>query len=111
MAVLGGGCTGSDGSTGLKVQTEVTAARAVPADTIRAFDNPGDAAISAARADGGDLRNPRVKRMVAIYADDTTVDLRVEVTADGFCHWYGVGGHVKEGVLKWHASPAAPCEE
>ncbi len=48
--------------------------------------------------------------MVAIYADDTTVDLRVEVTADGFCHWYGVGGQVQEGALEWRASPAGPCQ-
>ncbi len=85
-------------------------AGAVPDDATRAFPSPGDAAIFAARAHRADLRNAQVTHMVAIYADDTTVDLRVEVTADGFCHWYGVSGQVQEGALEWRASPAGPCQ-
>ena len=97
------------GTLGPAVQSDVTVTHAVADDTIRAFRSPGDAAIDAARAHRADLRNARVTRMVAIYADDTTVDLRVEVTADGFCHWYGVSGQVQAGALEWRASPAATC--
>jgi hypothetical protein len=98
------------GSLGPAVQTDVTVARVVANDAIPAFGSPGDAAIDAARAHQADLRNARVTRMVAIYADDTTVDLRVEVMADGFCHWYGVGGQVRAGALEWRASPARACD-
>ena len=99
------------GTVGPTVQADITVARGVPDDAIRAFSSPGDAAIFAAQGHAADLRNPRVSRMVAIYADNQTVDLRVEVTADGFCHWYGVGGQVRQGALEWRASPAGPCEE
>lgn len=85
-------------------------AGADPDEASRAFRTPRDAAIFAARTHNPDLRGPQVTRMVAIYADDTTVDLRVEVTADGFCHWYGVGGHIQDGVLEWRANPAGPCQ-
>ena len=85
-------------------------ARAVQEDATRAFGNPGDAAIFEARTHNPGLQGLQVSRMIAIYADDTTVDLRVEVTADGFCHWYGVAAHVQEGALEWHANPAGPCQ-
>ena len=60
-------------------------------------------------ANDPDLENPKVTRMIAIYADAVTVDLRVQVEADGFCHWYGIGGQIREARLEWRASPASPC--
>ena len=91
--------------------TDLTVAPAIPDNASRAFSSPDEAAIFAAQAHRADLQNTRVTRMVAIYADDATVDLRVEVTADGFCHWYGVAGQVQQGALEWRATPAIPCEE
>ncbi|MCP3912294.1 MAG: hypothetical protein GY713_15220 [Actinomycetia bacterium] len=62
--------------------------------------SPNDAAIAAALAQNPGLDEPRVTRMVTVFADDTMVDLRVEVQDDGFCHWYGVLGtihHARSG--------------
>jgi hypothetical protein len=102
VALLAGACTDL-------AQTEVTAAVAQPDSSTRAFGNPGDAAIAAARTSSPDLENAKVTRMIAIYADASTVDLRVQVEADRFCHWYGVSGHIREARLEWRAGPAGPC--
>lgn len=104
MSLLAGACTGS-------AQTEVTITAIAQPDSARPppFNSPGEAAINAARTNNPDLENPTVTRMVAIYADARTVDLRVQVEAGGFCHWYGVGGQIREGRLEWRAGPAGPC--
>jgi hypothetical protein len=102
VALLAGACTGS-------AQSEVATAIPQPDSARPAFDNPGEAAIAAARTNNPDLENPKVTRMVAIHADARTVDLRVQVEAGGFCHWYGVGGQIREARLEWRASPAGPC--
>ncbi|MGH8937157.1 MAG: hypothetical protein ACRDXD_13005 [Acidimicrobiia bacterium] len=74
------------------------------------FPNPREAAIAAALAQDPSLENPSVSRMVVIYADSTIVDLRVQVQAGGFCHWYGVVGRVDNGELRWDGGPAIACE-
>ncbi len=102
MALLAGACTGSG-------QSEVTTAIPQPDSARPAFANPGEAAIAVARMNNPDLENPKVTRMIAIYADASTVDLHVQVEAGGFCHWYGVGGQIREARLEWRASPAGPC--
>ena len=102
VALLASACNGSG-------QSEVTTAIPRPDSEMPAFANPGDAAIAAARMNDPDLENPKVTRIIAIYADASTVDLRVQVEAGGFCHWYGVGGQIREGRLEWRAGPAGPC--
>ena len=104
MALVAGACTGS-------AQTEVTTAIPQPDSARPAFDNPGEAAIAMARTDNPDLENPKVTRMIVIHADARIVDLRVQVEAGGFCHWYGVGGQIREARLEWRAGPAGPCEQ
>jgi hypothetical protein len=74
-----------------------------------AYDTPAAAARSAALADNGGLVEPQVSLIVGIYADEYTVDLRVQLQADEFCQWYGVLGAVEGGALRWRASPALPC--
>jgi hypothetical protein len=93
-----------------QVQT-VTTAVAVPGTTGIPYTSPADAALAAALAQAPDLKDAQVTRIVGIYADDTTVDLRVQVQASDFCHWYGVAGHVQEGALEWRGGPALPCDE
>jgi hypothetical protein len=93
-----------------QVQTATTAV-AVPDTTGDPFTSPADAAVAAALAQAPDLPDAHVTRIVGIYADDTTVDLRVQVRANDFCHWYGVAGHVREGALEWRGGPAFPCDE
>lgn len=48
--------------------------------------------------------------MIGIYADDEVVDLRVEVQAEDFCHWYVVNGRVEQGELQWRANPVLRCD-
>ena len=72
VALVAGACTGSG-------QTDVTTAILQPDGARPAFANPDEAAIDAARANDPDLENPKVSRMIAIYADAVTVDLRVQV--------------------------------
>ncbi len=102
VALLAGACTGSG-------QWEVAAAIPQPDSERPAFANPGDAAIAAALTNNPDLESPKVTRMIAIYADSSIVDLRVQVEAGGFCYWYGVGGQIRETWLEWRAGPAGPC--
>ncbi len=102
VALLAGACTGS-------AQTEVTTAIPQPDSAGPAFDNPSEAAIAVAMTNNPELESPKVTRMIAIHADARTVDLRVQVEAGGFCHWYGVGGQIREARLEWRASSAGPC--
>ncbi len=89
---------------------EVTTAVAVPETAGTAYTNPADAAVAAALSQAPDLDEPHVTRMVGVYADDTTVDLRVQVQASDFCNWYGVTGTIREEALEWRSRPALPCD-
>ncbi len=101
---------GSGTTTDDPFEVGTTAAAAIP-DTARVpYANAGDAAIAAALDQDPNLIDPQVTRIVGIHAGDQTVDLRVQVQADGFCHWYGVAGHVRNGVLEWRGGPAVACD-
>lgn len=88
----------------------VTTAIAVPETATALFASPFDAAIAAALVQDPDLLDPHVTRLIGIYADDQIVNLRAQVRADGFCHWYGVMGRVQEVALVWSGGPALPCD-
>ena len=97
----------SGGRDDFPIQTESTAP---PPDMSGApFTTPADAAIAAAVAQFPHIQDPRVTRMIVIFADDASVDLRVQVQADDVCHWYGVAGHVRGGAIEWRGGPALPC--
>ncbi len=84
-------------------------AEAVPHTRSAPHASPNDAAIATALSQNPGLDEPRVTRMVTIFADDTMVDLRVEVQDDGFCHWYGVLGTIHQGRLEWRGGqPTTP---
>ena len=93
-----------------QIQAEETAP-AVPDTASAPHASPSEAALAAALAQVPTLDDARVTRMVGIYADDTTVDLRVQVQANDFCHWYGVTGRVDQGSLEWRGGPALSCDE
>lgn len=94
-----------------QVQTETTTAVAVPDTESIPHPNPAEAAIAAALAQAPDLTDARVTRIVGIYADDTMVDLRVQIQANEYCHWFGVTGYVRESALEWRGGPALPCDQ
>lgn len=93
-----------------EIRTETTTA-AAPETTSTPYGSPADAAVAAALAQAPDLEDAHVTRIVGIYADDSTVDLRVQVQASDFCHWYGIAGRVREGALEWRGGSALPCDE
>jgi hypothetical protein len=74
------------------------------------YPSPTGAAIAAAVSGEPGLVDPPVTRAAVIFADETTVDLRVEVQADEFCHWFGVVGRAEAGVLVWRGGLALGCE-
>ncbi len=87
----------------------IDTAAAVPHTGSAPHTSPNDAAIATALSQDPGLDNPRVTRMVTIFADDTMVDLRVEAQDDGFCHWYGVLGTIHQGRLEWRGrQPSTP---
>ena len=92
-----------------EIQT-VSAVVATPATASVPFASPNDAAIAAALVQDPHLVDLHVTRIVGIYADDQSVDLRVKVQTDGFCHWYGVAGRVNGGVLEWRGGSALDCD-
>lgn len=106
IALLVGACTGSGTA---ELPSEVTAAAAVPVGGP-SYANPFDAAAAAATETFPNVVDPRVTQRVLIYADETTVDLRVKVEATGFCHWFGVAGSVEDGRIRWRAGPALGCD-
>jgi hypothetical protein len=110
LAVVLTSCSGTpfvDSSFDRSTVTVIASAVQVTGDGH--FESPADAALAVARAQRPDLVDPRLTRMVGIYADSTTVDLRVQIQAEGFCHWYGVAGRVQDGALEWRAQSALPC--
>lgn len=92
-----------------QVQTETTKA-AVPETSGAFYPTPADAAIAYTEAQEPQVEDPQVTRIIAIYADQDIVDLRVKVEASGFCHWYGVTGRVDQNELAWRGGPAQSCE-
>lgn len=90
--------------------TEITAVAAAGPAAGDGFASPFDAALdSANQLNDGDLE---VARLVVIYADAQQVDLRAQVTGDGFCRWFGVAGRVSEGRITWTGgTPAGDCLE
>jgi hypothetical protein len=65
------------------------------------FRTPADAAER--RAEESGFADPRADRFVLIFADEDTVDLRVRVTSDDGCRWFGVVGFVEDNSLGWYA--------
>lgn len=98
----------SAGTDPFQVQTGTTMT-AAPENSRASYSNPADAAIAYAEAQEPRLEDPQVTRMIVIYADDEIVDLRVQVQADDFCHWYGVMGRAEQDELEWRGGPALPC--
>lgn len=94
----------------IELGMDTATAVVIPDDATALFPNPFDAAIAAAIAQESNLNAPHVTKLVGIYADELVVDFRVQVQADGFCHWYGVVGRVNNGVLEWQAGPALDCD-
>ena len=99
----------SVGAVPFQVQTESTLA-AVPETSGTVYSTPADAAIAYAEAQEPGIDDPQVTRMFVIYAGQDLVDLRVQVEADDFCHWYGVTGQVEQEELEWRGGPAQPCD-
>lgn len=75
------------------------------------YPSHSEAAIAAAISGRSGLVDPQVTRAVVIFADEETVDLRVEVQADEFCYWFGVVGRVEDGGLAWRGGPALGCDD
>jgi hypothetical protein len=114
LAVVLASCSGAqdvDSPLDISTITITATATAMPSTGDNRFDNPADAATAAARAENPDLIDPRLTRMVAIYADATSVDLRVQIQAEGFCHWYGVLGLIQGEAIQWSAQPAGACND
>ncbi len=105
LLLMACGSPGSDRAT-----SEITAAAAATPVARDGFASQFDAALDGARGfHDGDLE---VARLVVIYADVQQVDLRAQVTGNGFCGWFGVVGRVSEGRLVWNGgSPAGDCSE
>jgi hypothetical protein len=99
----------SAGADPFQVQTGTTMT-AIPETSGTSYSTPADAAIAYAEAQEPGIEDPQVTRMIVIYADDAIVDLRVQVQADDFCHWYGVMGQVEQDELEWRGGPAQPCD-
>jgi hypothetical protein len=97
----------SMGADPFQVQTGTTMA-ALP-DTGPSYSSPAEAAIAYAEAQQPDIEDPQMTRIIGIYADQNLVDLRVQVQADTFCHWYGVTGQVEQGEIMWRGGPAQSC--
>jgi len=74
-----------------------------------AYGTPVEAVLVVAQSDQPGLTAQNINLMQVIYADQTLVDLRVELRAEGFCQWYGVMGFVEGSTLQWHADRALPC--
>ena len=110
-AILVAACTQVTTTTDPSFEIQTTTA--VVSDSTRAtaaFANPNDAAIAAALSQDPHLVDLRVTKIVGIYGDEQSVDLRAKVQTDGFCHWYGVVGRVNDGVIEWRGVPALDCD-
>lgn len=99
----------SVGADLFQVQTGTTMT-AVPETSGPVYSTPADAAIAYAEAQEPDIEDPRVTRIIGIYADQDLVDLRVQVQASDFCYWYGVAGQVEQDAIEWQGGPAQSCD-
>lgn len=97
----------SAGADPFQVQTGTTM---TPERAGTSYSTPADAVIAYAKAQEPGIEDPQVTRIIGIYADQAIVDLRVQVQADDFCHWYGVIGEVDQDELAWRGGPAQPCD-
>jgi hypothetical protein len=97
-------------TTSVQDQTVFTWVLAVPDDEVPAFPSPVEAALFAAKTQHPALQGAQVTNMIAIFADDQSVALRMKVSGNEFCQWYGVVGRIEEAALEWRASPANPCD-
>jgi hypothetical protein len=98
----------SAGADPFQVKTGTTMA-AVP-DTGPSYSSPAEAAVAYAEAQQPGIEDPQMTRIIGIYADQNLVDLRVQIQADDFCHWYGVTGQVEQEEITWRGGPAQSCD-
>jgi len=98
-----------DSSPSTLASNTATAVPSLVSDSV-AYHTPAEAVVAVALGEHSDIFEPRVTQIVGIYADQNTVDLRVELQAEGFCQWYGVLGSVEGAMLRWRAGPALPCD-
>ena len=90
-------------------EQESAAARAVAAGesgSSEPFATATDAALAAALEEQPDLAAPTISRIIGIFADETTVDLRIQVSGDAFCGWYGVIGTAVDNQIEWRTGRA-----
>lgn len=97
------------GADPFEVQTGTTMT-AVPETSGPVYSTPADAAIAYAEAQEPGIEDPRVTRIIGIYADQNLVDLRLQVQADDFCYWYGVTGRADQDEIEWQGGPAQSCD-
>ncbi len=74
---------------------------------VETFDTSTAAVIAAAAAVHPGAADLRVSRTVVILASQQIVDLRVRVTGDDVCDWYGVIGIAGANEIAWHAGRSA----
>jgi hypothetical protein len=77
------------------------------------FDTPSRAAVDRARRSHPALREPKATRIVEIYRDAATADVRVRVEGIGYCRWFGAAAEILGGVEQWSSAGAGdgrPCE-
>jgi hypothetical protein len=99
----------SVGADPFQVQTGTTMT-AVPETSGPSYSSPAEAAIAYAEAQAPGIEDAQMTRIIGIYADQALVDLRVQIQADDFCHWYGVTGQVEQGEIAWRGGPAGSCD-
>lgn len=71
-------------------------------------DSP-EAALVAAHLGDREFAPALVSRMVAIYTDEVTVDLRARLEENESCRSYAVFGVMESGRFMYWASPAGAC--
>ncbi len=74
---------------------------------VETFDTSTEAAIAAAAARHPGAVDLHVSRTVVILASQQIVDLRVQVTGDDVCDWYGVMGVAGANEIAWTAGRSA----
>ena len=108
LATAGCGVVAADDggheSPGASVQTATATSDGRPVVT---FDTSTEAVIAAAGAVHPGAVDLRVSRAVVILASRQLVDLRVQVTGDNVCDWYGVVGIAHANGIAWHAGRSA----
>ncbi len=74
---------------------------------VETFDTSTGAVMAAAAAVHPEATDLRVSRSVVILASQRIVDLRVQVTGDDVCDWYGVMGVAGANEIAWTAGRGA----